>query len=121
METYGKILLIAMPIFLGLVLLEKLYGWAVKKHPFRTMDIISSMSSGYTNIIKDVLGHECFDSHLQLHGRNIGRCTPVQSTVWVVRRRFHRPGSFGLLGSPPESPNQLFLEQTRHSPQQRRV
>ena len=56
METYGKILLIAMPIFLGLVLLEKWYGWAVKKHPFRTMDTLSSMSSGYTNIIKDVLG-----------------------------------------------------------------
>ncbi|MFN8346294.1 MAG: sterol desaturase family protein [Spirosomataceae bacterium] len=56
METYGKILLIAMPIFLGLVLLEKLYGWAVKKQPFRTMDMLSSMSSGYTNIIKDVLG-----------------------------------------------------------------
>lgn len=56
METYGRILLIAMPIFLGLVLLEKLYGWAIKKHPFRTMDVISSLSSGYTNIIKDVLG-----------------------------------------------------------------
>ncbi|RDB03254.1 sterol desaturase family protein [Runella aurantiaca] len=56
METYGRILLIAMPIFLGLVLLEKIYGWAVKKQPFRTMDMLSSMSSGYTNIIKDVLG-----------------------------------------------------------------
>jgi alkylglycerol monooxygenase len=27
METYGKILLIAMPAFLGLVLFEKWWGW----------------------------------------------------------------------------------------------
>jgi alkylglycerol monooxygenase len=55
METYGKILLIAMPIFLLLVMLEKMYGWLAKGHPFKNMDMISSMSSGYTNIIKDVL------------------------------------------------------------------
>jgi len=56
METYGKILTIASPIFLALVLLEKLYAWYYKKAVFRTMDTISSLSSGYTNTIKDVLG-----------------------------------------------------------------
>jgi len=56
METYGKILLIAMPVFLLLVLLEKLYGWYTKKDPFRNMDTISSLSSGVTNVTKDVLG-----------------------------------------------------------------
>lgn len=56
METYGKILTIASPIFLALVLLEKLYGWYFKKEKFRTMDTVSSLSSGYTNSVKDVLG-----------------------------------------------------------------
>lgn len=56
METYGKILLIAMPAFLFLVLFEKWYGWRKQKDPVRHMDMISSLSSGVTNVTKDVLG-----------------------------------------------------------------
>jgi alkylglycerol monooxygenase len=56
METYGKILLIAMPAFLFLVLFEKWYGWYKRNDTVRTMDMISSMSSGVTNVTKDVLG-----------------------------------------------------------------
>lgn len=56
METYGKILLIAMPVFLSLVLLEKWYGWVKGKDTVRQMDMISSLSSGVTNVTKDVLG-----------------------------------------------------------------
>ena len=56
METYGKILLIAMPIFLVLVLLEKLYGWYKGFDTVRNMDMISSLASGVTNVTKDVLG-----------------------------------------------------------------
>lgn len=56
METYGKILLIAMPVFLGLVLLERLYGWWRGRDTYRQMDMISSLSSGITNVVKDVLG-----------------------------------------------------------------
>ncbi len=56
METYGKILMVASPAFLLLVLGEKLYAWFFKKEPFRNMDMISSLSSGYTNSVKDVLG-----------------------------------------------------------------
>ena len=56
METYGKILLIAMPAFLLLVLLEKWYGWKKGFDTVRTMDMISSLSSGITNATKDVLG-----------------------------------------------------------------
>ena len=56
METYGKILLIAMPAFLFLVLFEKWYGWYKGKDTFRNMDMISSLSSGVTNVTKDVLG-----------------------------------------------------------------
>ncbi|MDI9859791.1 sterol desaturase family protein [Flectobacillus roseus] len=56
MERYGQILNFAMPIFLLLVLLEKTYGWLKYKDTFKPMDMLSSLSSGYTNIIKDVLG-----------------------------------------------------------------
>jgi len=56
MEQYGKILLIAMPIFLLLVLFEKWYGWRKGKDTVRNMDMISSLSSGVTNVTKDVLG-----------------------------------------------------------------
>lgn len=56
METYGKILLIAMPVFLFLVLFEKWYGWRKGKDTVRNMDMISSLSSGITNVTKEVLG-----------------------------------------------------------------
>ncbi len=56
METYGKILLIAMPAFLLLVLFEKGWGWYKGKDTVRNMDMISSLSSGVTNVTKDVLG-----------------------------------------------------------------
>lgn len=56
METYGKILIIAMPLFLLLVLFEKWYGWRKGFDTVRTLDMISSLSSGVTNSTKDVLG-----------------------------------------------------------------
>ena len=56
METYGKILLIAMPVFLALVLFEKWYGRYKGNDTVRQMDMISSLSSGITNVTKDVLG-----------------------------------------------------------------
>ncbi len=56
METYGKILLIAMPAFLLLVLGETLYGAWKGKQTVRNLDMISSLSSGITNVTKDVLG-----------------------------------------------------------------
>lgn len=56
MEAYGKILLIAMPAFLLFVLFEKWYGWRKGKETVRNMDMISSLSSGVTNVTKDVAG-----------------------------------------------------------------
>src|SRR5260221_668333 len=56
MEAYGKILLIAMPAFLFLVLFEKWYGWMKGNDTVRQNDMISSLSSGVTNVTKDVLG-----------------------------------------------------------------
>lgn len=56
METYGKILLIAMPAFLALVLFEKWYALRKGNDNVRTNDMISSLLSGVTNVTKDVLG-----------------------------------------------------------------
>ncbi len=56
MEQYGKILLIAMPAFLLLVLFEKWYGHRKGKDTVVNMDMISSLASGVTNVTKDVLG-----------------------------------------------------------------
>ena len=56
MAAYGLILLYVIPIFITLVLLEKLYGWYWKKEPFKVMDMISSLSSGLSNSVKDSLG-----------------------------------------------------------------
>jgi len=82
METYGQILNIAMPIFLVFVLAEKAYGWWKEKAPLRLMDTISSLSSGLTNVLKDVLGlsvavlaYGTMVEHLAL--------THIQSGVWT--------------------------------------
>jgi alkylglycerol monooxygenase len=56
LEAYGKILLIAMPAFLLLVLFEKWYGWKKGNDTVRNMDMISSLSSGVTNVTKEVIG-----------------------------------------------------------------
>ena len=56
MEAYGKILLVAMPAFLFLVLFEKWWGWYKGNDTVRNMDMISSLGSGITNVTKDVLG-----------------------------------------------------------------
>lgn len=56
MEEYGRILVIVMPIFLLLIAIEKIYGYfkGVDTAPY--MDTVSSVSSGMTNSVKDVLG-----------------------------------------------------------------
>ncbi len=56
METYANALLIAIPFFVGLVLLEILYGHFIKDQKHNVMDTVSSLSSGLTNIVKDSLG-----------------------------------------------------------------
>lgn len=56
METYGKILLVAMPAFLILILFEKWWGWRKGNDTVQIMDMVSSLSSGITNAVKDVLG-----------------------------------------------------------------
>ena len=56
MTTYANVLTIAIPIFFFLVLVEVLYGLVSKKKYYNLMDTLSSLSSGITNLLKDLLG-----------------------------------------------------------------
>jgi sterol desaturase/sphingolipid hydroxylase (fatty acid hydroxylase superfamily) len=56
MEEYGKILVFVMPIFLLLITIEKIYGHYKGNDTAPFMDTVSSVSSGMTNSVKDVLG-----------------------------------------------------------------
>lgn len=82
MEAYGKILLIAMPAFLLLVLLEKWYGRSKGFDTVRGMDMISSLSSGITNVTKDVLGLSFFIITYEKLMPHIA-LMHIQSTVWA--------------------------------------
>jgi len=55
-ETYAKALLYAIPFFTVLLVIEISYGHFVKDQKHKVMDSVSSISSGFTNIIKDTLG-----------------------------------------------------------------
>ncbi len=56
METYANVLLYAVPFFFVLILIEFLYGWWKGHQTLRTMDTISSLSSGMTNTLVNLLG-----------------------------------------------------------------
>ena len=56
MEAYALALTYAIPIFLLLIGVEAFISWRMGIKINRGPDMISSMSSGVTNIIKDVLG-----------------------------------------------------------------
>ena len=56
MSTYANVLTIAIPIFFFLVLVEILYGLISKKYYYNLMDTLSSLSSGISNLLKDLLG-----------------------------------------------------------------
>lgn len=56
MEVYGQILLIAMPAFFILIMIEKFWGIYKRNDTAPIDDMISSLSSGITNSTKDVLG-----------------------------------------------------------------
>ncbi len=56
METYASALLVAIPLFMILILVEAVYGAVKGRQTLNSMDTISSLSSGMTNVIKDSLG-----------------------------------------------------------------
>lgn len=56
MEAYTQILNYAIPLFLVLIAIEYLVGRYMHFKVIRLFDTVSSLSSGITNIVKDVLG-----------------------------------------------------------------
>lgn len=56
MKEYTTVLLYAMPLFLALIIIEKLYGYFKGENTAPIMDSVSSISSGIINSLKDVLG-----------------------------------------------------------------
>ena len=56
METYAQALTYAIPFFLALIGIEALFSWRMGVKINRGPDVISSLTSGISNIVKDVLG-----------------------------------------------------------------
>ncbi len=56
MEVYANVLLWVVPMFIILIVIEIVYGHIKKKQTHTFMDTLSSLSSGMTNILKDILG-----------------------------------------------------------------
>ena len=56
MEVYAKVLLWVVPLFILLIIIEIAYGHYSGKQTHTFMDTLSSLSSGMTNILKDILG-----------------------------------------------------------------
>jgi len=60
MEAYAQALNYGIPFFVLLISIEVLYARFFARADMRSMDSISSLSSGLTNVIKDVLGLTVF-------------------------------------------------------------
>lgn len=56
MNAYGNMLLIAMPGFLILILIEMFWGWWKHGEHQPVIDTVSSLTAGMTNILKSTLG-----------------------------------------------------------------
>jgi len=56
MEAYANVLLYAIPGFILLIIVEAIYAYFKEDFNFRSMDTISSLSSGNTNTIKSIMG-----------------------------------------------------------------
>jgi sterol desaturase/sphingolipid hydroxylase (fatty acid hydroxylase superfamily) len=56
MEIYAKVLLWVVPFFIIFIVVEIAYGHYTGKQTHNFMDTLSSLSSGMTNILKDILG-----------------------------------------------------------------
>jgi sterol desaturase/sphingolipid hydroxylase (fatty acid hydroxylase superfamily) len=56
MKEYAAVLVFAMPLFLALIIIEKVYGHYKGEDTSPMMDSVSSISSGMINSLKDVLG-----------------------------------------------------------------
>ena len=56
MNTYANLLLWVVPIFYLMIIIEIAYGYYKQNQTYKLMDTIASLSSGSTNLLKDILG-----------------------------------------------------------------
>ena len=101
MERYAEVLNYAIPFFMSLLLIERIAAWLMGKKVINSMDTLSSLSSGLTNAIKDVLGLTLvivsydsilpvigttgYHTRLTISGTIISFTTAVKSLTWHVR------------------------------------
>lgn len=82
LEAYANVLLYAIPVLFSFVILEALYSWRKGTKAFRSLDTISSISSGLANTVKSVLGltvfiigYEKLEAHIALYEIKAGWLT----------------------------------------------
>lgn len=87
MVLSGTFILYAIGLFFILLILEKGYGYLRFRHPVRTMDVVSGLSSGMSNLLKDIFGltvviisYNWLYEHLKL--------TEIPSAIWVYAVTF---------------------------------
>lgn len=82
MEAYAQVLNYAIPFFILLMLAEEIAARRMQVSINRGVDTISSLSSGFTNVIKDVLGLTIV---ILSYGWLVGRVALVQiEATWLL-------------------------------------
>ncbi len=91
MNSFGNALLLAMPVFYALILIEVIWTVYVKGDRFNIIDGISSISSGFTHILKSTLGltvvvfsYPWFREHLSIIQWNETGIAPYLITFIVL-------------------------------------
>lgn len=82
MEAYAAVLTYAIPGFVLLILIEYILSRWMNLSVNRSMDTISSLSSGMTNTLKDLLGLSVVIVSYNWMETNIGIFN-IQSTLWL--------------------------------------
>ncbi|HMQ07607.1 MAG TPA: sterol desaturase family protein [Saprospiraceae bacterium] len=87
MESYAQVLNIAIPFFIILILIEWVWGYRKGMVTNRSLDTVSSLSSGLTNTIKDVIGlsvviisYDWLVDHLAIYR--------IESQIWMYVAAF---------------------------------
>jgi sterol desaturase/sphingolipid hydroxylase (fatty acid hydroxylase superfamily) len=82
MESYAQVLNFAIPFFMVLIAIEWIVGYSRGVVTNRSMDTISSLSSGLTNSIKDVLGLSIVIISYSWMKEHLG-IFEIESKVWM--------------------------------------
>ncbi len=82
METYAKMLQIGILFFVVLILIEWLASVRIKRPVYRAMDTVSSLSSGLTNTLKDVLKLSVVIVSYDYAYKHLAQFE-VQNTLWI--------------------------------------